>query len=521
MEFDLSNQSSWEFLFISSLKVNAEDPNANGNDQDHEDVGQEKSLMEDAKIENSSLQIARSFDAPPTWVAPLAMDRKRYLIQYPPLGKKTVQYFRAKADFFARGVNSQCMVMRITTYLDIAQTIVNEIHEWFENRKDKMYKRIRYFLGKSRFVEFYHPGSTGEIKQWTEYPGKLIEVDFYVNGRLDRLCHREEVVGSKVTEVFEGRYDHLVFRSVLLTVDKTVAGARQFTLPGGSLAHELYVLKMTQAFELDPDVPPGSAIAKRSFYVREGKAVVRYHFEQSQVSGRIKTFLHTRGPNVPGVSELAITQEVGIEEDMEQLQEAIALERECYTSIKANFQQMQKIHEFRESAEGVVSIELSVFDTALDKALAEASAAVSASGAPERGAGGNSTERDSKGIDYLAPYLRNFKDVSSITKESALEIRQNCLDALKARLVERANIIQSRLNDENAKLGRKQEQFQRSQREGDLSTEDYEKYCTDAMFRIQILEQRLAAHEDAAVKKFAELDAKLASDPRLKVLKNA
>ena len=75
------------------------------------------------------------------------------------------------------------------------------------------------------------------------------------------------------------------------------------------------------------------------------------------------------------------------------------------------------------------------------------------------------------------------------------------------------------MHEENAKLARKQEQFQRSQREGDLSTEEYEKYCTEAMFRIQILEQRLAAHEEAAVRKFADLDLKLSGDPRLKVLK--
>ena len=127
--------------------------------------------------------------------------------------------------------------------------------------------------------------------------------------------------------------------------------------------------------------------------------------------------------------------------------------------------------------------------------------------------------REVKASDYLTPYLKNAKDPSRVTKDEALEIRQNCLDAFKARLIERANIIQARLNDENAKLGRKQEQFQRSQREGDLSTEEYEKYCTDAMFRIQILEQRLVSHEESALKKFAELDQRLGNDPRLKILR--
>ena len=41
---------------------------------------------------------------------------------------------------------SQCMVMRVMTYLDKDRTIVKEINEWFENRKDKMYKRVRTFL---------------------------------------------------------------------------------------------------------------------------------------------------------------------------------------------------------------------------------------------------------------------------------------------------------------------------------------------------------------------------------------
>ena len=123
-------------------------------------------------------------------------------------------------------------------------------------------------------------------------------------------------------------------------------------------------------------------------------------------------------------------------------------------------------------------------------------------------------------MDYFIPFLRNVKNIAKLKKEEALEIRQNCLDALKARLVERANIIQTRLNEENIKLARKQEQFQRSQREGELSSEEYEKYCTDAMFRIQILEQRLVAHEEAALKKFSDLDLRLANDPRLKVLRN-
>jgi hypothetical protein len=525
MDFDLANTSNWEFLFISTSK-SADTGSADAENEHEDEVDDPRETNND----NGSTVIARVFTCPPTWVNPLSLDRKRYLLQYPPNGRRAVQYFRAKADFFARGVNSQSMSMRIIQYLDIAQTVVSEIHEWFENRKDKMYKRVRYFLNNARTVELYQPGNPSCIKQWTEYPGKQIHVDFYVEGRIDRLLRREEIIGSSVTETFQGNSNHLIHRSVLFTTDRSQAGSRIQTLPGGSLAHELYVLKMTQAFEPDPDKPPGTDIAKRSFFVKEGKAVVRYHFEKSQVTGKVKTYIHTRLPN-SAVSDEAVAQEVGIEEDPDLLQEAIALERECYSSIKLNFQTMQKIVELRESAEnltvmGPVSSEFSVFDIALDKAQADSTNNVSSvlgndrSGMAGGGTGTGNAEKDYRGTDYLLPYLRNIKDPHKITKDEALEIRQNCLDALKARLVERANIIQSRLNEENSKLGKEQEKFQRSQREGDLSTEEYEKYCTQAMFRIQILEQRLVAHEEAALKKFGELDAKLASDPRLKVLKN-
>lgn len=523
IDFDFMNTAAWEYLFLPSSRrvggvgvgVGAGGDAAEEADYDEGRGGDEGKDESDGDPATGS--IVRAFDAPPSWVSSLELERPKYLMRYPPHGKRTVQFYRAKVDYFARGVSAQALAMRIVQFLDEARTVTSEVHEWFENRKDKMYKRIRYFLGNARFVEYYHPGSVGEIKQWTEHPGKKVDVEFHVHGRLDRLARREEILGTAINEQYSGRSDNLAFRSVVLTVDKAAAGARQFTLTGGTLAPELFVLKMTQAFDRDPTAAEGQDVMKRSFFVREGKAIVRFHFGKSQVTGKVKTYLHTRGPSVPGVSELAISQEVGIEEDPDQLQEAVALERECYASVKSNFQQMLKIAEYRAETEAGVGMDLSVFDRALDKAYSDLAGG-------ERGGTAGSTSKgaglDGSTSDYLTPFLRNIKDPARLTKEEALEIRQTCMDALRMRLVERANIIQNRLNEENAKLGRKQEQFQRSQREGDLSTEEYEKYCTEAMFRIQILEQRLLAHGESAPKKFAELDQRISNDPRLRVLRS-
>ena len=480
------------------------------------------------------ISIVSSFDAPETWVNPLVMDRPRYTLRFPPTGKRCVQYHCAKASFFARGINSQSMTMSIVQYLDVECTIVKEVHEWFENRADQLYKRVRYALNPARSVEYYHPGSMGGVKTWTEVPGKSIDVEFYVDSRLDRLQRRTEIVGQEITEIFSGRTDCLIYRSILITTDKATAGARQFAMNGGSLAPEIYILKMIQKYiqpENGSKAPaPNKDIAMRVFSVPEGKLTTFYHFDENKVTGKVRTFLHTRGPSIPVMSDQALQQELGVEEDPDELQDAAALERECFAAIKGSVQNMDKLHEHRAEVENDIKVERSVFDVALDSCHGMDSKTSEGSNAQAQATVANNhrdeentqtTQLGEFSSDYLTPFLRTVKDVNNISKEEALEVRQICLDACKARLVERANIIQARLNDENAKLGRKQEQFQRSQREGDLSTEEYEKYCTEAMFRIQILEQRLVTHEETALKKFLDLDVKLAADPRLKVLKSS
>jgi hypothetical protein len=50
--------------------------------------------------------------------------------------------------------------------------------------------------------------------------------------------------------------------------------------------------------------------------------------------------------------------------------------------------------------------------------------------------------------------------------------------------------------------------------------EEYERQTAESMFRIHILECRLRRHEEQALHKYYELDAKLRADPRLLALLN-
>lgn len=103
-----------------------------------------------------------------------------------------------------------------------------------------------------------------------------------------------------------------------------------------------------------------------------------------------------------------------------------------------------------------------------------------------------------------------------LAKDDAHTVRDLCLRNLKERLLGAPTSFRV---DWTAKTAKRQAAFQRSQREHDQGTdEEFERFCSETMFRIQILEQRLASHEEAALHKYAEMDQRLHGDPRLKIL---
>ena len=47
-------------------------------------------------------------------------------------------------------------------------------------------------------------------------------------------------------------------------------------------------------------------------------------------------------------------------------------------------------------------------------------------------------------LDYLAPFLSRIGDPKTLSKPDAVKIREECLQDLKQRLIEKANLIQAR-----------------------------------------------------------------------------
>ena len=150
LSFDLADPKLWEPLFVLNVaRATETDPSAEAAPEQGDAL----------------LDVARTFDCPLTWCSPLRMDRQRYLMRFPPTGRRTVQYSRSKASFFARGVNAQAMTTRVVEYLDNECTLVKAIHEIFEHRQVRvreMQSSLPFFCFSS-FSFFFFSSSSSSI----------------------------------------------------------------------------------------------------------------------------------------------------------------------------------------------------------------------------------------------------------------------------------------------------------------------------------------------------------------------
>lgn len=123
-------------------------------------------------------------------------------------------------------------------------------------------------------------------------------------------------------------------------------------------------------------------------------------------------------------------------------------------------------------------------------------------------------EEQASKVDILAPYLVDFQG-KQLDAMQAEFVCKKCKNDFRKRLLDRAQIIQKRLEDEQDQLKKRRSQMQRRGDNVEKDERAFEQYQSNAMFRIQILEQRLARHELQAIKKMTELEKTLAEDPRL------
>ncbi|KAF6021549.1 CCDC135 [Bugula neritina] len=504
LKFDLGDCSLWEFMFPSSDKPLLSIPDLD-EDLDIDDEDEEE-------------DVEKHLDVPPSWCDPIEITYKEFESRCP-LGKKTKYYKRAKLERFAPYLMKDGLVARLSVYNDYELKDINLVKEFFENREDHLYLRIHNM--KSGWVtEYFLEGRSHAVKEHTylaSSPGAESErvMLFYNEARVDGLSKREETP-LEMTEHFQNREDFLYYQHIDLGPKPKKAG------PKGSDLNPRPIYKMVQKFARNLAKDANEDVKELVYWISEEKIQITYHTGDPKIISSTREYMKPPGVEEKGspvimTADMHSTFQVDPASkgkknlDLYQLLcQLLKDEDACCNKVRESEAEVRTILKERLEEETRSLLKISVYDTDRNERAKKHRREL------ERQLLEEKMRREEMEVDFLAPFLAQMGDPEKLTKEQAFTLKDQCLADLKQRLIDKANLIQARFEKETAELTKKQQWYQQNQ----VSMlkddeEDYVSYCTEAMFKIHILELRLQRHKEKAPYIYMELDKKLRADRRL------
>lgn len=502
MTFDLGDPVCWEFMLLSTVKPVLLIPDMEEEDEEEENGDQNQVMLQ----------------VPVSWVLPIVVTPKEFETRSPE-GKKLLQYKKAKLEKWAPYLQEDGQVSRLTLYQDTECSKEIEIQDWFQNRKDKLNMRqLKRQTGVT--TEYFSPGRMDALKVHTFRslaPESERTMLFYSEARLDGLQRREEQP-KEMKEIFQGREDFLNYRH-------TIYGKRpkKVCIAGGpNEAKPRPVLKIVERFNKNTEKSANEDVAERIFLITEDRIHVRCHRQDDHITTSTWEFqkpanLGEKGAHVVLSPETCISYQVEplekfnkqlyVYETLVQLQQ---MEQGAQEAVRKSEAEVLEILSRRAQEEADPQLTISIYDTERNQKSKEQRAS------QERALQEERQRRAILELDYLAPYLALLGDPEKLTRLQAQQVKEECLHDLKNRLIQQANLIQARFEKETQELQKKQQWYHQNQPSMNKEDEEaYLEYCSEAMFRIKILETRLNRHKELAPQKYLALEDRLSKDPRL------
>ncbi|XP_055001900.1 dynein regulatory complex subunit 7 [Sorex araneus] len=506
MAFDLGDNVQWEYMLAGTDK-----PQLAPAEEEDETMIDDEDLQNLGKEEESL-----GLDMPPSWVEQIQISQEAFETRCPQ-GTKVIHYRKAKLEKWCPYLNSNGLVTRLTTYQDPECTQALEVKEWFENREDKLeLKHTDHTTGL--ITDYFKPGHLQALRVHS-YKSLQPEMDrvmeFYVSARVDGLVKREETPRT-MTEHYQGRSDFLTYRHVIFGPRTKKPSANS------SESNPRSIVKITERFSRNPAAPADEDVQERTFLVPEERIQLRFHCREDHITTSKREYLRrlevdSKGNKIIMTPEMCVSYEVEpLEhtkkllyqyENMMQLKKEEKLSRHQAWESEVEVLEILKLREEEEEAH---KLTVSIYDNKRNGKSKEYREAM------ERVMHEEHLRQVETQLDYLAPFLAQLPPGEKLTRWQALHVKDECLNDFKERLIDKANLIQARFEKETQELQKKQQWYQENQMT--LTTEDedvYLSYCSQAMFRIRILEQRLNRHKELAPLKYMALEEKLCKDARL------
>ncbi|XP_019361434.1 PREDICTED: dynein regulatory complex subunit 7 isoform X1 [Gavialis gangeticus] len=506
--FDLGNPLRWEFMLLGADKPLLLLPN----EEEEEELADEDldNLVKEEEEKGS--------DMPPSWVDPIQISLKEFETRCPQ-GKKVIHYKKAKLEKWAPYLNSNGLVERLTVFEDQDCTKVLEVRQWFKNREDLLEMRQVNKITEVT-TEYFGPGHVLGLKAHvykSMNPETERTMEFYNKTRVDGLQKRVENA-CEMMEYFVGRSDFLYYRHT--NFGKRTKRAQ--ILVANPDANARPIMQIKECFHRNLEKPANEDVAERIFMISEERILLTYHLQENYITASKREFtkradVDNKGNKIIMTPDMCLSYQVGSSQEDKKLIHLYKMmlklmeeEKHLKHQVWESGTEVLEILKIREEEEGASKLTVSIYDTERNEKGKKQREAMEHQMQEER------QRQDEQDLDYLAPFIIQMGNIEKMTKWQALRLKEDCLTDFKYHLIDKANIIQVRFEKETQELQKKQQWYQQNQLSMTVEDEEaYIAYCSDAMFRIRILEMRLNRHKETAPQKYIALEEKLCKDPRL------
>lgn len=435
---------------------------------------EQSELANSEQTKNSPKRLLTNLDS---WLDVLDVPRDSFELMYR-LGQRVSEFHKIKVENFAPYLLKDGMSQRVTQYLQEnwyktkgQKPKAVHVLERFRYRMDKMNAR-ETFPDDGKIVERFGAGRKDRLKQrdfFTLGSSKQEMTQdistFFHMSRLDGLSKR--IVRSddmELTEVYIGREDGLVSMQVTFGVAKKEFGPAE----GKGSARE--VAKIIERFadkdftsdaidgpggddddlgdpdDLDSDYTPGRVldtrrVLERIFDLDSDRILIKFHREGGQIFCKTAEFLAPHQQTIttadkdkggketdidtneiPNLSEQDVKvylvnprdRKPSILELSDIYREQLVLQRAAVKRVAIIQKEMHKLLEDRMKELSAHDMEVWIFDTKRNPQVTR--------GRQEQEQAARKREEDVMDLelDFLAPYLQRFPDVSSLSKFQAL-----------------------------------------------------------------------------------------------------